>query len=142
MLWQNWRVKSHLFTSVLLKYCSQDARSVYNLKCLNGSKYTYLRVKTLRNFARKQSPICTAELCQLNSSTNSKTHLATCQPYVLQKNLEHAALIPSQTLVLIQFTVWNTLWLFYLTVTENAYYGLYRKPSNFNHFKFQSFLSW
>lgn len=129
-------MKSHLFTLELLKDCGHNIKNVHKSQLLNGSKYKYLRVKTVWLIARKQNSICMVELCTpVHSSTNSETHLAICHPCVLQKNLEHAAFILSWTLELIQFSVWNILWLFYLTAEENAYYGLYSKLPNVNHFK-------
>ena len=88
-------------------------------------------LKTLALIVRIQNSMCTAELCTpVHPSTNSEKHLATCHPCVLQKNLEHVALIPSQTIDLIQFAVWNILWLFYLTTAQNPHHGSYSMPSN------------
>lgn len=132
-------MKLHLFTSVLLKDCGHNAKSIHKSNLPNESKYKYFSVKTLRITGRIQNSMCIAELCApVHSSTNSAKHLATCHPCVLQKNPEHVTLIPSWTVELIQFTVWNIFWLFYLTAAHNSYHGLYSKPSN-SFQEFQSF---
>lgn len=58
--------------------------------------------KDTKKLCQKTEPHMHCRTLPVNSSTNSETHLATCHPCVLQKNLEHVALLPSRTLELIQ----------------------------------------